>query len=114
MFVCKVAGVLFIAFDIPLQGFFICEGGSLALSYRFCLSVCVSVPEIIHIACVCVNICQDNCILSQIDISLCSYVAKFLTDNSVVFGRPIFDIQYYLIIFTKFVCVHHKHGTIFR
>lgn len=68
MFVCKVAGVLFIAFDIPLQGF---------LSYRFCLSVCVSVPEIIHIACVCVNICQDNCILSQIDISLCSYVATF-------------------------------------
>lgn len=77
MFVCKVDGVLFIAFDIPLQGFFICEGGSLALSYRFCLSVCVSVPEIIHIACVCVNICQDNCILSQIDISLCSYVATF-------------------------------------
>lgn len=77
MFVCKVAGVLFIAFDIPLQGFFICEGGGLALSYRFCLSVCVSVPEIIHIACVCVNICQDNCILSQIDISLCSYVATF-------------------------------------
>lgn len=77
MFVCKVAGVLFIAFDIPLQGFFICEGGSLALSYRFCLSVCVSVPEIINIARVCVNICQDNCILSQIDISLCSYVATF-------------------------------------
>lgn len=71
-----MAGVLYIA---NLTGGFICEVGSLAMSDRFCLSVCtsVSVPEIIHVARGFVNFCQDNCVLSQIDISLCSYVATF-------------------------------------
>lgn len=46
MFVCKVASVLFIALIYTFTGVVF------AYSNRFCLSVCMSVPDIIHIVCV--------------------------------------------------------------
>lgn len=80
MFVCKVASVLFIALIYTFTGVVF------AYSNRFCLSVCMSVPDIIHIVCVVDrdnlwDRIQDNCILSQIDISLCLYAATFLTNT---------------------------------
>lgn len=46
------------------------------MSYRYCLSICMSVPEIIHIVCVCVA--GGGCICeTKFKISPCLYAAAF-------------------------------------
>lgn len=72
MFVCKVAGVLFIAFDIPLQGFLFAKVGVSVLFVH--LYVCSRDNP--HRVCVCGG--GGGCICeTKFKISPCLYAAAF-------------------------------------